>query len=384
MQHWLRYSIGAHAGLLLGMGLGRFSYTPIIPMLIQSNYLTPGETGYIGAINLSGYIFGALLLPKLRNWSSEPKLIRTCFIVGLLALFASIAPLGFFWLAFWRFCLGVLVAIIMILCIAYVTRFAPENRVALATSISFTGVGAGILISSSILPYLLKFGIEWAWTGSAFIGLLATIVGLWSWRGAPNLEVSTSSNPLRRQKLSNSGWKLVIVQALFSIGLIPHSIYWVDYLVRDLRNPIEFGSMQWLLVGVGGLIGTFLWGKLADRIGLNISLVLVFVTLALSAISPIILTSIMALTLSSLFFGSQPGSAAIIAGRAQFATGKHVMVKLWRYMVLAVGVSQIIGGFFLVTLFNLTGNYTLIFAIGGSAFAIAAVICCTLPKVAHK
>ena len=158
-------------------------------MLIQSNYLTPGETGYIGAINLSGYIFGALLLPKLRNWSSEPKLIRTCFIVGLLALFASIAPLGFFWLAFWRFCLGVLVAIIMILCIAYVTRFAPENRIALATAISFTGVGVGILISSSILPYLLKFGIEWAWTGSAFIGLLATIVGLWSWRGAPNLSL---------------------------------------------------------------------------------------------------------------------------------------------------------------------------------------------------
>ena len=384
MQQWLRYSIGAHAGLLLGMGLGRFSYTPIIPMLIQSNQLTPAETGYIGAINLSGYIFGALLLPTFRNWSSEPKLIRICFIVGLFALFASIAPLGFFWLAFWRFCLGVLVAIIMILCIAYVTRFAPENRVALATSISFTGVGAGILISSSILPYLLRFGLEWAWAGSAFIGLIATIVGLWCWRGAPNLEVSISLNNVSQQKLSNSGRKLVLVQALFSIGLIPHSIYWVDYLVRDLRNPIEFGSMQWVLVGVGGLIGTLLWGKLADRIGLNISLVIVFVTLTLSAISPVILTGIMTLTLSSLLFGSQPGSAAIIAGRAQFDTRKHAMIKLWRYMVLAVGFSQILGSFFLVTLFNLTGNYSLIFAIGGSAFAIAAALCCTLPRIAHK
>ena len=381
MQQWLRYSIGAHAGLLLGMGLGRFSYTPIIPMLIQSNHLTPAETGYIGAINLSGYIFGALLLPKLRNWSSEPKLIRACFVVGLIALFASIAPLGFFWLAFWRFCLGVLVAIIMILCIAYVTKFAPRNRLALATSISFTGVGAGVLISSSILPFLLKFGLEWAWAGSAFIGLVATIVGLWCWRGAPNLEASISLNNATQQKLSNSGRKLVLVQALFSIGLISHSIYWVDYLVRDLGNTIEFGSMQWVLVGVGGLIGTFLWGKLADRIGLNISLVLVFVTLTLSAITPIILTSIMALTLSSLLFGSQPGSAAIIAGRAQFASGKQAMLKLWRYMVLAVGFSQILGGFFLVTLFNLTGNYTIIFAIGGSAFAIATTICCTLPRV---
>ena len=192
------------------------------------------------------------------------------------------------------------------------------------------------------------------------------------------------ANKATQQKLSNSGRKLVLVQALFSIGLIPHSIYWVDYLVRDLGNPIELASIQWVLVGVGGLIGTFLWGKLADRIGLNISLVLVFVALALSVITPIILTSVMALTLSSLLFGSQPGSAAIIAGRAQFATGKHAMLKLWRYMVLAVGFSQILGGFFLVTLFNLTGSYTLIFAIGGSAFAIATTICCTLPRVKQK
>ena len=82
----------------------------------------------------------------------------------------------------------VLVAIIMILCIAYVTRFAPENRVALATAISFTGVGAGILISSSILPYLLKFGVEWAWAGSAFLDFLL-LSWFMSWRGAPNLEV---------------------------------------------------------------------------------------------------------------------------------------------------------------------------------------------------
>ena len=137
------------------------SVTPIIPMLIQSSHLSPGETGYIGAINLSGYIFGALLLPKLRNWSSEPKLIRTCFIVGLLALFASIAPLGFFWLAFWRFCLGVLVAIIMILCIAYVTRFAPENRVALYIYQFYRGRSRYSNIVLNI-AYLLKFGVEWA------------------------------------------------------------------------------------------------------------------------------------------------------------------------------------------------------------------------------
>ena len=153
-------------------------------------------------------IFLDILLPKLKNLAGEPILIRICFVVGLSALFASIAPFGFLWLAFWRFCLGVLVAIIMILCISYVTRFAPANKVALATSISFTGVGAGILFSSAILPQLLEFGLVWGWAGSAGIGVVATLVGLWAWRGAPNLKHTSSSYLSCRTQVINNWPKI--------------------------------------------------------------------------------------------------------------------------------------------------------------------------------
>ena len=43
MQLWLRYSIGAQVGLLIGMGLGRFSYTPMVPVLIEVGYLSESE-----------------------------------------------------------------------------------------------------------------------------------------------------------------------------------------------------------------------------------------------------------------------------------------------------------------------------------------------------
>ena len=56
MQLWLRYSIGAQVGLLIGMGLGRFSYTPMVPVLIEVGYLSESEAGYIGALNLGGYV----------------------------------------------------------------------------------------------------------------------------------------------------------------------------------------------------------------------------------------------------------------------------------------------------------------------------------------
>ena len=141
----------------------------------------------------------------------------------------------------------------MILSIAYVTKIAPKNRVALATSIGTMGVGIGIFFSSVILPTLLAHGVFWGWVGSAIIGAIATSIGFWAWHNAPSLEVKTIQNIKKNINLSTDGKKLIAVQALFSIGLIPHSIYWVDYIVRSQGFSIEQGAFQWMLVGVGGL-----------------------------------------------------------------------------------------------------------------------------------
>ena len=58
MPGWIRISIGGAAALLIGMGLGRFSYTPLVPALVESGSLTAAEAGYIGAFNLLGYLVG--------------------------------------------------------------------------------------------------------------------------------------------------------------------------------------------------------------------------------------------------------------------------------------------------------------------------------------
>ena len=381
MKPWLKYAIGAQTGLLVGMGLGRFSYTPMIPVLIETGHLSEAEAGYIGALNLGGYVIGALITPWLSHRFHEAWVIRVCLLVASTCLIASIFPFGFFWLATWRLSIGIIVSIIMILSISYVTRFAPTNRIALATSIGTMGVGIGIFFSAVILPTLLIYGIAWGWVGSAVIGALATCIGFWAWHKAPILNAADIKSIRQQPRLSLDGKKLIAVQALFSIGLIPHSIYWVDYIVRGLGLSIQQGSFQWMLVGIGGLLGTVFWGHLADRIGLNISLVLVFGALASSIIAPFFSQSAGMLVFSSLVFGSQPGSTAIVAARAQQVIGELSIVSLWRYMVLSIGAAQIVGGFFLVELFNKTNSYSIVFLVGGSSMALAALICTTLTKI---
>ena len=50
---------------LVGIGLARFAYTPLIPALILAGWFSPTQAAYLGAANLAGYLAGALLARPL-------------------------------------------------------------------------------------------------------------------------------------------------------------------------------------------------------------------------------------------------------------------------------------------------------------------------------
>ena len=56
-----RGTISALCALLVGIGLGRFAYTPLIPALAAAEWFTASDAAYLGAANLAGYLAGAAL-----------------------------------------------------------------------------------------------------------------------------------------------------------------------------------------------------------------------------------------------------------------------------------------------------------------------------------
>ena len=382
---WVRTAIGAQATLLVGMGLGRFSYSPMVPALIQSGALSPPEAGYVGAANLGGYLVGGLAVPWLLRRSDAFAILRTCLILSFIALCASAVPAGFVWLIACRGVLGITVAVMMILAIATVTANAPPGRLGQAAGIAFTGVGLGIFISAAALPFLLDRGLVWAWIGAAAIGAVGLVLGLWGWsarsRAFRPVGVGSQTQSIPRpRRMNTDATRLVIAQGLFSVGLVPHSIYWVDYLVRELNWSMAEGSWQWTLFGVGAVVGTVAWGRLADRIGFSHALAAVFASLALGIALPLVAPSLATVIFSSLVVGAQPGLSAVIAGRAQQAMGSGSMLGLWRWMVLAVGTGQMVGGYGLVALFNGRGSYLEVFLIGSAAMLGGAILALGLGK----
>ena len=378
MPEWLRLSIAGSATLLVGMGLGRFSYSPLIPALIEDGVLNTSEAGFVGAGNFAGYLIGALVAPLLKRVFGEVRTVRLALVTAFLCLAGSALPLGFLWLGACRALVGACVGVMMIYAVSLVTRAAPPGRLGTATGIVFAGVGLGILFAGLLVPLLLETGLIAAWSGIAAIGCLAVAIAFWGWRPADGL------SPLDdRRQLPRTGWSPLVfgfvgARTLFALGLIPHSIYWVDFLVRGLGNDIHFGGFHWMLFGAGAIVGTFLWGMIADRIGFRAGLVLAFTVLAVGIALPAFYAAGWVLVFSSLAVGAQPGVTAILAGRVHQLMGADGMAVVWRRSALVSTVVQAMASYGYVLLFAYTENYLPLFLAGGAAMALGALISLSL------
>jgi predicted MFS family arabinose efflux permease len=382
-----RLAAAGHATLLLAMGIGRFSYTPMVPPLITSGTLSEAEAGYVGACNLAGYLAGALCIPALRRRLAAVPMLRMAILICFLGIAASAVPAGFVWLAASRFVIGVAAAWMMVLALSIVVGSAPAATLGRATGTVFTGVGVGIAFSGIVVPTLLNMGLLYAWLGLAAVGGAATAVALWGWaaadgpgRATPVARRSWQAWRMPDQLRRLPVWLLLLAHAMFSIGLVAHTIYWVDYIARALGLGMDVGGFYWILVGVGALTGPMACGWLADRVGFAVALVAIFAALAVGVAIPVLWAVPATLALSSLIFGAQPGLSAVISGRTGQVVGKAHMAEVWRWMVLSTAITKAVAGYLMVWLFDLTGSYTILFITSGVALAFGALVSLPWPE----
>jgi hypothetical protein len=53
--------LSAFCASLIGIGLARFAYSPLLPAIVGAHWFEPATAAYLGAANLAGYLAGALL-----------------------------------------------------------------------------------------------------------------------------------------------------------------------------------------------------------------------------------------------------------------------------------------------------------------------------------
>src|SRR6185436_2482385 len=141
----VKYALAGLAALAVAMGIGRFAFTPILPMMQDDAGITLAQGGWLASANYAGYLAGALwaaAMPLRSEWA-----IRG----GLLVIAASTVAMGLAdtmpaWLVL-RAAAGVASAWVLVHVSSWaLEKPAPLDRPAL-NGVVYAGVGTGVAIA---------------------------------------------------------------------------------------------------------------------------------------------------------------------------------------------------------------------------------------------
>src|SRR5277367_1090310 len=190
-----RATLSGACASLVGIGLARFAYTPLLPAIIGAHWFAPSAAAYLGAANLAGYLAGALLGRPIAARMHVVTVLRASMALATLAFFACAFPLNFAWFFAWRFASGLAGGMLMVLAAPTVLPSISASRRGLAGGAIFMGVGAGIVASGTLVPLLLQLSVSAAWFGLGALSFILTVVG---WSGWPSAAPTTAPAPARK------------------------------------------------------------------------------------------------------------------------------------------------------------------------------------------
>jgi MFS family permease len=179
----------ALAGMLalaVAMGVGRFAFTPLLPMMLHDGVLTLTEGSWLATANYIGYLLGALacmalpwVLPGLYERWHPARLARAGLVATVLLTLAMALPLPASWPAL-RFAAGVASAVVLLNTAAWaMVRLAVLGRPAMGGLI-FCGPGVGIALTG--LATSLMVQAQWrAASGWVVFGLLSVLLCALVW-----------------------------------------------------------------------------------------------------------------------------------------------------------------------------------------------------------
>ncbi len=376
-----RMALSGLCASLVGIGLSRFAYTPLLPQLIAAHWFAPAQAAYIGAANLAGYLAGALLAQPLMERLRAATLLRVMMIIVSVSFFACGFQSPVAWFFLWRFAAGFAGGIIMVAAAPTILPHVTPTRRGLTSGAIFVGIGCGVVISATVVPMLLRWGVSQAWMG---LGLVAFLLSLVAWAGWPHANQTAPAPPgtraLFHAAMSGSSTlrALYFEYALNAVGLVPHMVFLVDFVERGLGQGLSMGSRDWLLFGLGAMVGPVISGAIADRIGFRRALRAGFLLQAAAVGVLTIDADAISLMVSSFVIGAfVPGIVPLVLGRVhELAAQDSALQKTaWSLCTTAFALGQAVGAYGFSYVFAHTTNaYGLIFMLGGGALIVAASI----------
>lgn len=371
---------------LLCIGVARFSYTPLLPIMQQQTWLSDAQGGWLAALNYAGYMLGALVAASINSIRLKDTLYRLTLLLAVFST-AGMALAESFWLwAIMRLISGFSSSGAMLLASGLILHWLISHRQRGELGIHFAGVGLGMLVAALAVELMLRFALEWQaqWWGFAIFGLVL-LVPAWRWLPRPEKPIagSASANGQQTSPPTRTFMRLMLA-AYFCAGY--GYVISATFIVAIVeREPLLAGAGNWTfaLVGLAAAPAVMLWDLIARRIGYLGALIAAMLLQVVGIVLPALTSSLAGILFSAVLYGSTfLGCVSLVltmAGKLYPQSPARMMGRL----TLAYGVAQIIAPALTGMLAETTGHYGIGLWLAGGFVALGAVLLIWLRQVDH-
>ena len=252
---WWVVASGALA-LAVAMGIGRFAFTPLMPLMLRDGSLSAAQGAEWAAANYLGYLLGALSAPR---FARQPQRGLRTALYGVALSTLAIAgigdglPIGVGTLL--RTAAGIFSAWALVCTSTWCLGELAQRQLTRLGAWLYTGVGAGIALAGVFAWLGGRQPAQWLWGEFGLLALAgAALVGR-SLRGPPatptrpGAMAADEAAPTR----ARSPLGLVLCYGSFGFGYIVPATFLPALARQQVDDPLVFG-LTWPLFGLAAAL----------------------------------------------------------------------------------------------------------------------------------
>ncbi len=355
-----RVALAGMVSLAVAMGIGRFAFTPLLPMMLSDGVIDLATSSWLASANYLGYLVGALLCTfqpmvwRRMGWRGAVHLtamVRAGLVATTVLTLGMALHLPVLW-PLLRFLAGVASALVFVYVSTWsLTRLAQMQLPEMGALI-YAGPGAGIVVSGLAASVMVQWQ-QSAAMGWLVFGLLAAALSALLWptlRAAPvpsdTASVPASAASANTRPAPAPGRSelvlLALAYGLAGLGYIISATF-LPVIARQSIPGSPLLDLFWPIFGLGIIIGALVASRIRSKLDLRLRLVVCYLIQGVGIMVGLVWPTSAGFAWGSLLLGMPMTAITYFAMQEVRRLSPQQPASLMGLLTAVYGLGQIVG-----------------------------------------
>jgi predicted MFS family arabinose efflux permease len=341
-----RIVLAGMLSLATAMGIGRFAFTPLLPMMLHDGVVSLAGASWLASANYIGYLVGALFC-TFKPLPRPTDLVRLGLVSTLVLTLGMALP----WPAAWpllRFAAGVASALVFVYTSGWcLSQVALRGHTSVGALI-YTGPGAGIVLTGLAASGMVA--ADWqASTGWLVFGVLALVLTVFIWPvfDKRNTLVAATAQQAVQASAAPDHSTAEVASLAFAYGVAGFGYIitatFLPVIARQALPGSAWLDLFWPILGCGVVVGALFASRMRQVRDLRLMLLGCYLIQAAGVALSLVLPSLLGFALGSLLVGLPFTAITYFAMQEVRRVRPHHVASTMGLLTAIYGIGQILG-----------------------------------------